>query len=100
MLWKNQCNVNNGDLRNMRRLFIIRKDLHLKPGKLAAMVGHCCEAYWTNLIKASMTPNSLMLNKDGSNGDYRVVVDIPRSIIEDYVYAIFTKTVCEARNLN
>lgn len=64
------------------------------------MVGHCCEAYWTNLIKASMTPNSLMQNKDGSNGDYRVVIDIPRSIIDDYVYGIFTKTVCEARNLN
>ena len=39
----------------MRRVFIIRKDLHLKPGKLAAMVGHCCEAYWTNLLK-SVTP--------------------------------------------
>lgn len=36
----------------MRRLFIIRKDLHLTPGKLAAMVGHCCEAYWTNLMKS------------------------------------------------
>ena len=36
----------------MRRLFIIRKDLHLKPGKLAAMVSHCAEAYWTNLMKA------------------------------------------------
>ena len=37
----------------MRRIFIIRKDLHLSPGKLAAMVGHCCEAYWTNLMKHS-----------------------------------------------
>lgn len=36
----------------MRRLFIIRKDLKLKPGKLAAMVGHCCEAYWTSAMKA------------------------------------------------
>ena len=35
----------------MRRLFIIRKDLHLSAGKLAAMVGHCSEAYWTNLIR-------------------------------------------------
>ena len=38
----------------MRRLFIIRKDLHLTAGKLSAMVGHCCEAYWTNLLKAGM----------------------------------------------
>lgn len=29
----------------MRRLFIIRKDLNLSPGKLAAMVGHCAEGY-------------------------------------------------------
>lgn len=35
----------------MRRLFVIRKDLNLSPGKLAAMVGHCCEAYWTNWIR-------------------------------------------------
>ena len=34
----------------MRRLFIIRKDLNLSSGKLAAMVGHCAEAYWTNFI--------------------------------------------------
>ena len=35
----------------MRRLFIIRKDLHLTVGKLAAMVSHCAEAYWLNLLK-------------------------------------------------
>lgn len=35
----------------MRRLFIIRKDLNLSPGKLAAMVGHCAEGYWTTLLK-------------------------------------------------
>lgn len=38
----------------MRRVFIIRKDLHLKPGKLAAMVSHCAEAYWTNLLKSAV----------------------------------------------
>ena len=34
----------------MRRLFIIRKDLQLHPGKLAAMVGHCAEGFWLNLL--------------------------------------------------
>ena len=34
----------------MRRLFIIRKDLNLSAGKLAAMVAHCAEGYWTRLI--------------------------------------------------
>lgn len=64
----------------MRRLFIIRKDLHLTAGKLAAMVGHCAEAYWMNLIAN---------NKQ-----------VPEDIMEHYVKDIFTKTICEAKNLN
>lgn len=40
----------------MRRVFVIRKDLNLPAGKLAAMVGHCTEAYWTNLIKKYISP--------------------------------------------
>ena len=39
----------------MRRLFVIRKDLSLSAGKLAAMIGHCCEAYWTNYLKKHIT---------------------------------------------
>ena len=38
--------------KKMRRVFVIRKDLHLSPGKLAAMIAHCAEAYWTNAMKA------------------------------------------------
>lgn len=29
----------------MRRLFIMRKDLHMSTGKLLAQVMHCAEAY-------------------------------------------------------
>ena len=35
----------------MRRLFIIRKDLHLSAGKLAAMVAHCAEVYWMKMLQ-------------------------------------------------
>lgn len=34
----------------MRRLFIMRKDLNMTAGKLAAQVGHCAEAYWTRML--------------------------------------------------
>lgn len=64
----------------MRRLFIIRKDLNLSAGKLAAMVGHCAEAYWLNLVRTGQL--------------------IPQDVMDGYVNDIFTKTICEAKNLN
>ena len=124
----------------MRRLFIIRKDLHLSGGKLAAMVGHCCEAYWTNLLKSSIIVDNefvtLPAKQEYSGGKtgpalykhpelYRlskeafergedsfvtlrenprksvsISTEIPKDIWEKYVNGIFTKTICECRNLN
>ena len=75
----------------MRRLFIIRKDLNLAPGKLAAMVAHCAEGYWTRLIVNN-------LKTDGEN--YSVQFSLDKNTVEQYLQDIFTKTICEARNLN
>ena len=84
----------------MRRVIIIRKDLHLKPGKLAAMVGHCCEAYWTNLLKNNFT-QSVKDGLDEQDTDDAVgfPVYIDYNIWHEYVNGIFTKTICEAKNL-
>lgn len=38
-----------------RRLFVMRKDLKMSPGKLAAQVSHCAEAYWTHLLRRKIT---------------------------------------------
>lgn len=79
----------------MRRLFIMRKDLNMSPGKLAAQVAHCAEAYWTNRLRMS----SLMSN--GWDGVcYDINVTIPKEIFTDYVCGSFTKTICEAKNKN
>ena len=72
----------------MRRLFIIRKDLHLSAGKLAAMVSHCSEAYWTNWLKQNT-------DLDGHVDGY-----IDKDILDNYINGIFTKTICEAKNFN
>lgn len=80
----------------MRRLFIIRKDLHLSPGKLAAMVAHCSEAFWTRLIK-----NNLEVISGPEGNMYRLnSVFLDADTVEKYICGIFTKTICEARNLN
>lgn len=77
----------------MRRVFVIRKDLHLTSGKLAAMVAHCAEGYWTTMIRNAQPV------KDGVD-KVRFILDLDADILDEYVNASFVKTICEARNLN
>ena len=82
----------------MRRLFIIRKDLHLTPGKLAAMVGHAAELYWINILKngGSYTNYNFSGQPIGQSFEF----GLPYEVWTDYINGIYTKTICEARNLN
>lgn len=80
----------------MRRLFIIRKDLNLSSGKMAAMIGHCAEAYWTNLIRSATTKR--VYSEDYSEDI--ITMKIPGNIMDNYVNDRFVKTICEAKNLN
>ena len=75
----------------MRRLFIIRKDLHLSSGKLAAMIAHCAEGYWIRLIDNNISD---------VDGKPHVSFDLDKDIYEGYLCGRITKTVCEAKNLN
>lgn len=87
----------------MRRLIIIRKDLHLTPGKLAAMVGHCCEAYWTNLLKRDYQfhkDNHGFILEPTKENIVSFQIALPKDIWNEYVNGIFTKTICEAKNIN
>ena len=77
----------------MRRLFIMRKDLNMSPGKLAAQVSHCAEAYWTNKIKEYAEPFC----------HYSYIVSdliIDEDIFKEYICGSFVKTICEAKNKN
>lgn len=89
-----------------RRLFIIRKDLHLSPGKLSAMLMHCVEAYYTSKIRENATPveinsNSIgfcIKNSPNHTTHYKTIIYTPKEEYDQYINGIFTKTVCQARN--
>lgn len=76
----------------MRRVFVIRKDLHLSPGKLAAMVGHAAEGYWLALLKASVHA------RNEAAGCEVCHLDVDASIWDNFIESIRTKTICECRN--
>lgn len=75
----------------MRRLFIMRKDLHMSIGKLLAQTCHCAEAYWTR---------ALMENAHAHGEGYLTTVAFSKDIFEEYVCGTFTKTICEAKSKN
>ena len=78
----------------MRQLIIARKDLNMSPGKLAAQVAHASWAFLSNIIR------------DGEHevgGPDNNWVQIPlilrKDVYDEWFCGIFTKTVCEAKNL-
>lgn len=87
----------------MRRLFILRKDiLKENTGKAIAMVAHCAEAYWTNLIKRCKTICKVYTADPWQEEliGYNANIVIDKDTFEQYINGSFVKTICEAKNLN
>ncbi len=73
-----------------RRLFIMRKDLHMSAGKLLAQVGHCAEAYWTRLLLNSLERTE--------GGKCIFGPAIKEDMFSGYIKGTYTKIICEAKN--
>ena len=76
----------------MRQIIIARKDLEMSPGKLAAQVAHASIAFISRRIQGNAERLAL-------NGDYIVGLEIPKDVYEQWFMGVFTKTICEAKNL-
>ena len=79
----------------MRQLIIARKDLDMSPGKLAAQVAHASWAFMSNCIRDAIKRDSKL-----ENNRYSFGLSISKDIAEEWFCGIFTKTICEAKNLN
>lgn len=75
----------------MQQLIIVRKDLNMSPGKLAAQVSHASMAFLSAAILSSGADQILSADT-GETESYAVTLNIPADI--------YTKTICEAKNRN
>lgn len=82
----------------MRQLIIARKDLNMSAGKLAAQVSHASMAFLTAPLRDAKDDKNVI--KRIENGEYVFEIKMDAETYDDWICAIFTKTICEARNKN
>ena len=80
----------------MRQLIIARKDLNMSPGKLASQVAHASWAFMSNQIRNN---GQKYIYDSLGNYYYNDLLIIDKDIYEQWFCGIFTKTICEAKNL-
>ena len=82
-----------------RQLILVRKDLNMSPGKLAAQVSHASMAFLADLLRKGST--NVDLSPDTAEVcAYHISVTLTPEIYRYWLHGSFTKTVCEARNRN
>lgn len=80
-----------------RRLFIVRKDLHMSAGKMSAQLAHCAECSWLHLFDNDNIYDAY----EDDNGEPCFVygnIGIRQAVAEEYIHGAIVKTICQARN--
>ncbi len=95
----------------MKQLIIVRKDLGMSPGKLAAQVSHASMAFLTSKLRnpkyvQPITKGMMAEWHETHADDWQDVIGYEYDYIfdkdtyEQWLCGIFTKIVCEAKNRN
>lgn len=79
----------------MRQLIIVRKDLNMSTGKIAAQCCHASLAFIRNGLSIA-SEETLLADSEDINLSFTTRYDIWQYWFQD----IFTKTICEAKNRN
>ena len=94
-----------------KQIIIVRKDLDMSPGKLAAQVSHASMAFLTNMIKESATAiTNFAMAEWGTPIEeiedpkgvccYDCEIVIGKDTYEQWIDSEFTKVILEAKNKN
>ena len=83
-------------MKKMKQIIIVRKDLNMSKGKMAAQVAHASMAFLINALKKA-SPLSYTSNII-SPIVYKSILYIPEEIYEDRICGSFTKVILEAKN--
>lgn len=78
----------------MRQLIIIRKDLNMSPGKIAAQASHASMAFIKRALERADFLDCL------PEDDFLMRVHIRPDVWCDWFCGIYTKIICEAKNKN
>ena len=79
-----------------KQIIIVRKDLDMSPGKLAAQVSHASMAFLTNMIR----DNAVRISQMTGSGEtvYRAELFFEQGLYEEWIGGAFTKVILQAKN--
>lgn len=82
-----------------KQIIIVRKDLNMSPGKLAAQVSHSSMAFLTWMIRNKATYSEADCF-DGYDKIYTANLTFDKDLYEQWIDGEFTKCVLQAKNKN
>ena len=83
----------------MKQIIIVRKDLNMSKGKMAAQVAHASMAFLTNIIrKCTYTLQEGEADDDTRYNSYLCKFLIDKELYHNWIQGSFTKVILEAKN--